>query len=152
MNWNLDITIEESFEESVSEEWLQSVVKQVMISEAIDLPAELSLLITDDVTVHQLNLQYRGIDQTTDVLAFAFQEDNDFPEFPESDTQLGEVIISFHQAHRQAAELGHSLDHELAVLTVHGVLHLLGYDHESEDQEAQMSQAENRILQGPGLI
>ena len=152
MNWNIDINIKEPFEGQVAEELLRQVVGSVLQAEEVDITTELSMLITDDETMRQLNLTYRQIDQTTDVLSFAFQEDEDFPSHPEGITQLGEVIISLPQAERQAGEQGHSLEKELTVLTVHGVLHLLGYDHETDEQEVEMSAMEARILGGPGLI
>ena len=146
MNWNLDINIDEPFEERVSEELLRQVVEQVMIAEGIDYPAELSLFITGDETVHKLNRVYRGIDRTTDVLAFAFQDNDDFPALPDGAVQLGEIIISCPQASRQSEEQEYSLAREMAVLTIHGVLHLLGYDHESDEEEQSMKTREAEIL------
>ncbi len=146
MNWNLDITIDEPFEDRVSEEWLREVVGAVMVSEAVGYPAELSLFITGDETVKELNRKYRGIDRPTDVLAFAFKEDSDFPASPEGAVQLGEVIISCPQALRQSEEQGHPLNFEMAVLVIHGVLHLLGYDHEKESEEQLMKTRETEIL------
>ncbi|MFO8101844.1 MAG: rRNA maturation RNase YbeY [Dehalococcoidia bacterium] len=146
MNRELDITIDDPFEEEVSEEWLLEAVGAVMDAEAVDYPAALSLFITGDDTVQELNRNYRGIDETTDVLAFAFQEDPDFPVPPDSPVQLGEVIISCPQASRQAEEQGHSLNLEMAVLIIHGVLHLLGYDHEKEADELSMKTRETESL------
>ncbi len=146
MNWNLDITIDELFEDRVSEEWLRRVVGRVMTAEKVDYPAELSLLITGDDTMRKLNRKYRGIDRTTDVLSFAFQEESDFPALPGGAVQLGEVIISFPQASRQSEDHGHSLNFEMAVLTIHGVLHLLGYNHENDKEEQMMRTREAEIL------
>ncbi len=147
MNWNLDITIEEPYLETVAEDLLRTTVGQVMKAESVDYPAELSLLITGDETVHELNLRYRKIDSTTDVLAFALQEGDDFPGDPEGPSQLGEVIVSCPQAVRQAEEGGHSLERELSVLVIHGVLHLLGYDHETDEDAEVMEAHELQILQ-----
>ena len=146
MNWILNITIEEPFDGQLSEEWFRQVVEQLMLTEAVDQSVELSLLITDDETVHELNREYRKIDRTTDVLAFAFQEESDFPTTPDGVVQLGEVIISCPQAIRQAEEHGHPPKHEMAVLTVHGALHLLGYDHQSDEEEQMMKSRETEIL------
>ena len=146
MNWNLDITIEEPFDDQLSEEWFRRIVEQIMLAEAVDEPVELSLLITGDETVHELNREYREIDRTTDVLAFAFQEESDFPSIPDGAVQLGEVIISCPQAARQAEEQGHSLAREMSVLTIHGVLHLLGYDHQDNEEERVMKSRETEIL------
>lgn len=146
MNYEIDIRIDKPFEESVQEDWVHQAVQEVLISEGSSDPVELSLLITDDDTVHELNRTYRGIDETTDVLAFAFQEDTEFPSISDGITHLGEVIISCPQAVKQAEEMGHSLQNEVVVLVVHGVLHLLGYDHESSDDEDQMRARESEVL------
>lgn len=146
MEHEIDITIQEPFQEQVSEESLRLVIETAILSESLDDAFEMSLLITGDETVHDLNFQYRKIDSTTDVLAFAFQDDPDFPQIPDGFVHLGEVIISCPQATRQAEEQSHSLVHELAVLTIHGVLHLLGYDHESDEDAHIMQAREQEIL------
>jgi probable rRNA maturation factor len=145
LNWEVDITIEETFEEQVSEEWLRLTIDTVMLAESVEYPVELSLLITGDETVHDLNHRYRQMDSTTDVLAFAFQEDTDFPQSPDGISHLGEVIVSYPQANRQATEQGHPLNLEIAILTIHGTLHLLGYDHE-DDEDAHVMQAKERKI------
>ncbi len=104
--------------------------------------AELSIVLCDDAFIHPLNQQYRGIDKPTDVLSFAMGEGE---EVFEQDPTLGDVIISVETAQRQADARGHSLEQELRVLLVHGILHLLGYDHE-EDAEAELMEAEERRL------
>ncbi len=145
MSWKLDITIDESFGHRVDEKWLRMVVEHVLRFEEVDITCELSLLITGDETMHELNRTYREIDKTTDVLAFAFQEDEEFQFSPDGLKQLGEVVVSLPQAEKQAKELGHSLEQEVAVLTIHGVLHLLGYDHESQEEQSEMSAKETEI-------
>lgn len=145
----LDIDVRPPFGRRVRRAWLQRVVEEVLASEGVGYPAELSVVITDDETVRELNRTYRGIDSTTDVLAFAFQEEAEgsvFPSHPEGITYLGEVIISLPQAERQAEELGHPLKRELAALAVHGTLHLLGYDHEKPEDEGKMAARESEIL------
>ena len=107
MNANLDITIDEPFQKTVDEDWLREFVTQVLQVEQVDITSEVSLLVTGDETVHALNRTYRDIDGTTDVLAFALQEDKNFPSNPEGLVQLGEVIISLPQAERQAEEQEH---------------------------------------------
>ncbi len=99
-------------------------------------------MLCDDAFIHPLNQQYRGIDKPTDVLSFAMGEGE---EVFEQDPTLGDVIISVETAQRQADARGHSLEQELRVLLVHGILHLLGYDHE-EDAEAELMEAEERRL------
>lgn len=110
--------------------------------------AELSLFLTDDETVHELNRTYRGVDKTTDVLSFS-QREGENPDL--WDNLLGDVIISVDQAQRQAAEYGHSMAREVGFLTVHGVLHLLGWDHEEPEDERRMMGKTEDILAAIGL-
>ncbi len=102
---------------------------------------ELSLVLTDDQTIQQLNRDYRGMDKPTDVLSFAQQE----ADGPASGV-LGDLIISLETAQRQADERDHSLAAEVRILMVHGLLHLLGYDHIAPEERAQMAQAEQALL------
>ncbi|MDD5094712.1 MAG: rRNA maturation RNase YbeY [Dehalococcoidia bacterium] len=149
MGWNVDIQIDKQFRGKVKKIWLRRAIEAALVSEKIDFPAELSLLITDDQTVHELNRTYRGLDETTDVLSFAFRDDSadsPFPPSPDGVTHLGEVIISYPQVIRQAEEQTHSPEDELALLVVHGVLHLLGHDHAQPEQEREMKTKEAAIL------
>jgi len=111
----------------------------------------LSLLITDDATVRELNRTYRGKDKTTDVLSFALEADRrgdaaGFVMPPGEIVHLGEVIVSYPKAAEQAAERNHAVEDELALLVVHGVLHLLGYDHDKPAREREMRSLEQRVL------
>ncbi len=108
----------------------------------LETPAALSLLLTDDETLRALNRRYRGIDKTTDVLSFPEEDllNNDEPRY------LGDIAISVAQARRQAAQGQHPLAAELQLLTVHGVLHLLGYDHEEPEAKAQMWALQATVL------
>jgi probable rRNA maturation factor len=112
----------------------------------------LSLLITDDAMVRELNKTYRGVDRSTDVLSFALEADGrdgaatGFVMPPGEKVHLGEVIVSYPKAAKQAAERKHPVEDELALLVVHGVLHLLGYDHDNPDREREMRLLEQRVL------
>src|SRR4030042_2545361 len=112
----------------------------------------MGLVIPDSKTVQKLNRTYRGKDQPTDVLAFHMSPDTiqeselRFIGPPDGVRHLGEVVISYPQAVKQAQEQGHSVAQELALLIVHGVLHLLSYDHELPEEEQQMKARENEIL------
>ena len=112
--------------------------------------AEVSLLLTDDNTIHEMNRAYRGYDKPTDVLSFAQEETaGDMPALPALPGQpalLGDVVISVETAVRQAQKHGVSLEQELALLTVHGILHLLGYEDETEAGALQMREREQEIL------
>ena len=114
--------------------------------------AEVSVLLTDDSTVHEMNRLYRGYDRPTDVLSFALQDPMPdtppMPPVPGQPVLLGDVIISVDTAERQANALGISLEQELALLTVHGILHLLGYEDETEAGAARMRVREQAVLGG----
>jgi len=144
------------------EDWLMGIA-QAALDVALDgmEAAQMSLVITNDETVHKLNAQFRGLDEVTDVLSFSADhpghwEGEDEPpesadgfEFvmpPDELSPLGEVIISYPQAERQAEEHGVPLAHELALLVVHGVLHLTGHDHVDPDGTTLMQSKERTAL------
>lgn len=106
--------------------------------------SELSIAVVGDTAMQRLNRDYRRKDRTTDVLAFALREGEGTA--VQEPGLLGDVVISVPTAERQALEHGHSLDHELCELLVHGVLHLLGYDHETSPAEARRMFAKARAL------
>ena len=108
--------------------------------------AELSLVLADDAMVQQLNLQYRGIDKTTNVLSFAALDDEDAPEPEDGPLLLGDVIIAYETTAREAEEEGKKFPDHLAHLVVHGVLHLLGFDHMEDDEAEEMEHLERSIL------
>ena len=104
---------------------------------------ELSILLTDDVTIQKMNAEYRGKDQPTDVLSFSQSESEPFV-MPVP--VLGDLVISLETAQRQADERSHPLAAEVRILLVHGLLHLLGHDHLAQDERMAMEQAENTLL------
>ncbi len=99
-----------------------------------------TLTFVDDARIHELNREYRNVDGPTDVLSFSQLEGDGFVQAPTGVTELGDVVISLDTARRQAAELGHPLDYEVCLLAAHGGLHLLGYDHATDDEAAVMNQ------------
>lgn len=115
---------------------------------------ELSLRLTDDRDIQNLNSQYRYKDQPTDVLAFAALEVDypEFDEFHEEPLYLGDVVISVETADRQATERGHSLEVELAWLAAHGLLHLLGWDHPDDESLTRMLDQQQALLEAVGLV
>ena len=113
---------------------------------------ELSVSIIDDETIHTYNKQYRGIDRPTDVLSFAFQDDEDMILDSKLPTELGDILISYETMLRQADEYGHSIEREMCFLFTHGLLHLLGYDHMEKDDEKEMFALQNEILEGLGIL
>ncbi len=112
---------------------------------------ELSITLTNDENIHALNKKFRGIDRPTDVLSFAFNE-SDEPEIIGAEINvLGEIIISVERAKVQAADFGHSLLREIIFLEVHGLLHLLGYDHVDEDDRREMEEEQKFIMAQLGI-
>ena len=147
----LGITIDEEFQKHLREEWLHELIESCLRKYEFDSEVELSLLITCDKNVQDLNQRYRGIDDTTDVLSFALSEgdgidSSPFITPPDGALHLGEVIISYPQAARQAKAAAHRVEQEIALLIVHGVLHLLGYDHNEPDRAKEMRALEQEIL------
>ena len=109
--------------------------------------SELSLTLTDDKNIHALNKKFRGVDRATDVLSFAFRE-SDEPEIIGAEVEiLGDVIISLDRAKVQAEEFGHSFLREIIFLEVHGLLHLLGYDHMQDDERQEMETEQRFIME-----
>lgn len=108
--------------------------------------SEVSITLTDDETIHQLNKKYRNIDRPTDVLSFAFRESDEPKIFGAETETLGDVIISLERAKVQAEEFGHSFLREIIFLEVHGLLHLLGYDHITEEDRLEMESEQKFIM------
>jgi probable rRNA maturation factor len=134
------------------EQMMKAVLEKTAEVHAIAEECEVSLVLVNDEYIHELNRDYRGIDRPTDVLSFALNEGEEPEVFdgPE-ESLLGDIIISLETAARQALEYNHSLERELAFLTVHGMLHLLGYDHEDENERKKMREQEENILLRMGI-
>lgn len=141
---------------------LEKIVKKVIEQERITDQVEISLwMIEDEQEMAELNEKYRGVDDSTDVLSFAqFDPEElldlikDFYEgnyYWEENVPLGDVIISLPKVEKQAHEFGHTEQRELAFLFLHGLLHLLGYDHAEEQQEDKMKQRQDTILNELGI-
>lgn len=141
-------------------EFLDKQVKKIIVDllqtaaemEELDDECELSLSFVDNETIHQLNREYRGVDRPTDVISFALEEGEEM-EITGVDLPrvLGDIIISVPKAREQANDYGHSFLRELGFLAVHGFLHLLGYDHITEEDEKEMFRRQEEILQKHGL-
>ena len=139
---------------------IETVIRAALEAQQVNLPCEISVLLTDDEGIHQINLDMREVDRPTDVLSFPMfdlepgipPEGEDYLD-PESGLcPLGDMCISLERAAAQAAEFGHSLEREVCYLTVHSVLHLLGYDHLDEGpMKAQMREREEAILGALGI-
>lgn len=138
------VQVDTPYLDRVDVEDLREIALRVLEEEHVDA-GELTVVITDEKTVQELNRTYRGVDAPTDVLSFPFGEEEVLPE-EEAPPYLGDVIIALPVAEAQARRYGHPLQEELRLLVVHGVLHLLGYDHATEEEEARMWQRQERIL------
>lgn len=116
--------------------------------EALSPQTEVDITLVDDAAIHELNRTYRGIDRPTDVLSFALDEGEEDPEVDDDEIEhlLGDVIISAPTAVRQGEEYGHGLEREMTYLAVHGMLHLLGYDHMEEKDKLIMRKREEEVL------
>jgi probable rRNA maturation factor len=143
----VDVQTAPRFAGQVDEELLRRVIAEALCHEGIEGEIALSVVITDDGAVRELNREFRDVDAPTDVLAFGTGEESDFVTAPGEPAYLGDVIISYPRAVIQAEEYGHSINRELALLTVHGVLHLLGYDHVDEVERTEMWARQNEILE-----
>ena len=152
---NIDLQIDPRYQDRVPTTLLALAVQVTLQLERVP-HGEVTLVIGDDDLLRQLNRDYRGIDEVTDVLSFAAREQPDaaqvpFVTAPEAENYLGDVVISFSTAARQAAEAGQSPEQELCLLAVHGVLHLLGYDHATPEEEEAMWAIQDAVLAGLSL-
>jgi len=138
------VSVEEPFEGLIDGDRIESIAARVLDAEG-QPPAELGVLVTDDDAVRGLNREYAGDDEATDVLAFSLREGEEFVS-PDEVQRLGEVVISYPTAQRQAEEAGRTVEEEVAHLLVHGILHLLRYDHAEEDEERVMRAREEALL------
>ena len=153
----ISVLIDEGIEGYLEVSWLQSVAEQALVAQDAGSRVELGLVITNQERVQRLNRSYLGKDEPTDVLAFSrlpeplatseFEADlSPFVQPPDGVLHLGEVIVSYPQAVIQAEEHRHSIKKEIAILIIHGVLHLMGYDHDKPDLEREMRAREAEIL------
>jgi len=142
---NIAIQIAPRFRAEVDEGSLRRVAAEVLRQEEVAGETELSLIITDDEAIRELNRRFRGVDAPTDVLAFGAGTEEHFVSAPESPPYLGDVVISYQRALAQAQELGHAIADELKLLVVHGILHLVGYDHQEEAAAQKMREREREM-------
>ena len=126
---------------------MKRVIRQTVKEHYPNHKFEVNVTICDDKEIHAINKEHRGIDRPTDVLSFPFL---DF-ETPDTMTLLGDIIISRDTAYRQAKEYGHSPKREFCFLAAHSALHLLGYDHEDEQEREEMEAKQREILDKLGI-
>jgi len=157
-DYTIDIEIDEPFVALVDGDDVSAVVRATLQDQAVTR-AEISFVITDDEAMHELNRTYRGVDAPTDVLSFSSQEVNGEAQMPVDvppelavllNAQLGDVIIAYPYAARQARRFGNSVAAELRLLAVHGTLHLLGFDHDTPEAKDEMWTRQEEVLRAFG--
>ncbi|MBC8076348.1 MAG: rRNA maturation RNase YbeY [Chloroflexales bacterium] len=152
----IDVQVNPPFEQAVDAALIERAVAAVLAAEQVQGNVEVSVLVADDATLHQLNRDYRNVDSPTDVLSFGDNAPESpsatFVAPPDAPRYLGDIAISYERVLAQAAEYGHSAERELAYLAAHGTLHLLGYDHErGADDAAAMRTREEAAMEHLGL-
>lgn len=141
----------------ISGEIMEAVEKaclETLKYEEFDEDCEISLSFVTNEEIHQINRQFRSVDAPTDVLSFpqlTFEEGEEADVNENGEIVLGDIIISVERAKEQAEEYGHGLKREIAFLTVHSMLHLLGYDHMEKDEEEDMFRRQKEILEIAGI-
>lgn len=136
------LTIDEPYQAEVDPDLLEQTAWATLQHLGISLDASISIVVTGDPQMHQLNLQYVGVDEPTDVLSFPAG-------YTDPDTEslyLGDILISYPRAHEQAAKANYPVESELRLLVVHGILHLAGHDHDDSQNKAIMWAAQREIL------
>ena len=143
--------------ESNEEEIINKVIKTVLELEEIKHDLDIYITLTNNEEIHIINKEYRNVDRPTDVLSFPMYEREEIPKLREEkvdDTEeiLGDIIISIPKIKEQAEEYGHSYERELAYLTTHGMLHLLGYDHMIDEEKVIMREHEEKVLEKLNIL
>ncbi|MDU4959803.1 MAG: rRNA maturation RNase YbeY [Sporomusaceae bacterium] len=147
----MDVVIDYQPESLAVAAELEATVRAVIDKAAevysLEPETEVSVLLVDNAVIQALNREYRGKDVPTDVLSFA-QNEGDEPVIVDGSPArlLGDIVISLDKAAEQAVDYGHSQEREVAFLCLHGLLHLLGYDHETDADRAEMRREEDRVL------
>ena len=142
MNYLITNLTNEKIEKKIIEDVIKGTAKYLNIKNKL-----VEIILVDNKKIHEINKTYRHIDKETDVISFAFYDDT-VSNFEEN---LGEIYISVEKAHEQSEEYNHSFKRELSFLTVHGLLHLLGYDHMKKEDEEIMFNLQNEILKSIGV-
>lgn len=144
---NIDFVFDnevDNFENNYEQDFT-AIIEQALKTLDIEDDVEVSCVLVDDERIHEINREYRHIDRSTDVISFAM-EDNDQFYVEGMPRTLGDIFISVDHAKKQAEEYGHSLRREMCFLFTHGILHLLGYDHMTDEQEKEMFGLQDEIL------
>ncbi len=148
----MDILFQNNTDINIDTQLISDVLKTVLEYEKVSDNCEISISIVDNKEIHSLNLKHRGIDRPTDVLSFPLI-DHSKEKLPSDGSKIyfGDIVISIEKAMDQAEEYGHSLNREIGFLTAHSMLHLLGYDHMTPEEEKVMFKKQEEILNIMGL-
>jgi len=142
-----DVQVAPAFRRRVRRKEIQEWAEATLRAEGLTELPDMAVVITDDEAIRALNRDFRGVDEPTDVLAFGEDAPSPFVMAPGEPTYLGDVVISLERAQAQAEEQGCPVKAELQLLLVHGILHLLGYDHATEEGHLEMWSRQDVILQ-----
>jgi len=144
------------YDDKAIQKLIESVIESCLEYEDIKRGCEVSVTLVDNLEIQKINREYRNIDRPTDVLSFPMFEREEIKNLEDGNVTdmdldtweivLGDIVLSIEKAHEQSMEYGHSFEREVAFLTVHGMLHLLGYDHEEEADRVIMRKREEEIL------
>lgn len=158
LDWQIEM---EPDQQTAMEALFEQVIDATLQAEQVDTPVEISMSVVSEETIRETNAQFRHIDRVTDVLSFPlleYAELSPAEEIQQGDVDpdtgevcLGDVMICYQRALQQAEEYGHSIEREMGFLTVHSMLHLLGYDHMEPEEEKVMFDKQKAILEGIGL-
>lgn len=134
------------------EKLIEDCARAALLEEEIEDDAEVSVTLVDNARIRELNNEFREIDRETDVLSFPLGDENGFEVDPDTDAiLLGDIVISLERARSQAEEYGHGLRREVAFLVTHSLFHLLGYDHLTPEDEAEMFAKQEKVLGKLGI-
>lgn len=143
----ISVIIKKNYRTVLSPETIERMIFSIFQILNVDENSGLSILVTSETELHKLNRQYLDIDKPTDVLSFESNEVD-----PETGCLfLGDIALSYPTAEKQAVEAGHPVENEITLLLIHGILHLLGYDHDSQSEKAEMWQKQQSILSDLGV-
>lgn len=155
MTMTVDMQDETKTLKEDQEQWVIRLIDHAADVLELDGKFDCSVTFVDNARIQEINREYRGIDRPTDVISFALEEmaEGEVPIIPEEGEPrvLGDIIVSLDKTAEQAEAYGHSFDRELGFLVVHGLLHLLGYDHATQAQEKEMFGLQEKILSSYGL-
>lgn len=148
MAYSVTVDLEPPAEGAVDPDAVRALVEQALATDAVEDGATLAVVMAGDTLLRELNQRHRGIDAPTDVLSFEPSEDDGFPREPDAPRHLGDIAVSVETVRRQSSDLGIPFMLELRHVVLHGVLHLIGYDHETTEDELRMRAREETVL-GP---